>query len=300
MDMTLEERIAASKSGSRGNRRGPLNGVRKNDSRRGGRRRIGRNNSTAREEEFDEGKTWTHDKWAGNNDAEDTYDNYGDEAEIESEPLHTNGRARNGNQSGRQRDQNTSSKRGVKVLISDLHPEITPEQLAGVFGGVGGLRDARIYWERDRSTGRGHAIYGTLAQAEAAVRDFNGQLANGQRFYVKLDPGAKAPGKSLESRITYPDRDPEPVSHRSDPLDPDPPNIDRYIPDRRDAGRVRVPRQRDRARGGESRRGGRSNRPRKTKEDLDAEMDDYFGGGAGVALEPKAGAEEDMDIDANI
>lgn len=97
----------------------------------------------------------------------------------------------------------------------------------------------------------------------------------------------------MEERITHPaSRQRSYSPHRqSDTSKPAPPHIDRYVPGQR-SSRSPLPRRRegrppgarrergDRREGG---RGGRENgarparRPKKTQEELDAEMDDYWG-----------------------
>ena len=83
---------------------------------------------------------------------------------------------------------------------------------------------------------------------------------------------------------------------------PTPANIDRYVPGKGSRSRSPLPRRRDgrppgtrRERGERSERGSRggregggSRRPKKTQEELDAEMDDYFGGGAKANGETEA------------
>ena len=109
---------------------------------------------------------------------------------------------------------------------------------------------------------------------------------------------AVLPPRPLEERITRAagsrDRSYSPVRH-SDVSGPPPPNIDRYVPGRDRSSRSPMPRRRDgrppgarRERGDRSERsdrgreaGGRPGRRlRKTQEELDAEMEDYWGSGA--------------------
>lgn len=103
------------------------------------------------------------------------------------------------------------------------------------------------------------------------------------------------PGRSLADRITVArSRSRSPVRH-SDVSGPAPSNVDRYVPGR--DSRSPMPRRRDgrrpgarRERGGRGdgggERKGRDGRPKKTQEELDAEMEDYFGGN------PKESGEE--------
>lgn len=109
---------------------------------------------------------------------------------------------------------------------------------------------------------------------------------------------AVAPSRSLADRITVApgrrSRSFSPVRH-SNVSGPPPANVDRYVPSRNGRSRTPPPRRREGRppgarrervdRGGRGREGGGSaggnRRPRKTQEELDAEMEDYWGGGAG-------------------
>lgn len=125
---------------------------------------------------------------------------------------------------------------------------------------------------------------------------------------------AVQPARSLADRITLPNnrsRSRSPV-RRSDVSKPPPEGVDRYVPGqssgrrsrsplpRRDGRRAGARRDRgDRTAGGErggreggGRNGGRNQRPKKTQEELDAEMADYFNGGGNEATEGTAHSEE--------
>jgi THO complex subunit 4 len=131
---------------------------------------------------------------------------------------------------------------------------------------------------------------------------------------------AVVPARSLADRITLApgrlSRSRSPVRH-SDVSGPIPANVDRYVPgqDRRSRSPLarqgrregRRPGVRRGERGGE--RGGRSSRgtpgektakdgrPKKTQEELDAEMDDYWGAKEnGTEAAPVAAAEGDIDM----
>lgn len=124
----------------------------------------------------------------------------------------------------------------------------------------------------------------------------------------RRNPGpAPASKGSLFDRITLPAGQPRsdsPIRH-SDVSGPPPSNVDRYVPGRGSRSRSPRPRQREgrrpgaRRERGERRGGGRGGgerlardgRPKKTQEELDAEMEDYWGAkengadGAGVTAE---------------
>lgn len=206
-----------------------------------------------------------------------------------------------------------------------------------------------MYDRSDRSTGVAFVVYRTLADARVACREFDGANAHGQPIHLSLLPPGPArrnpfdsvqrPSRSLFDRIEgnrnrsfSPDR-----PRHSDVSKPAPAGIDRYIPGENDDRRRSPPPPRRRGGGGGGREGGRrpgerkqqqagprkraddtgrpvvGGRPRKTVEELDAEMADYFGGGGGeegagsgqasngadaaVPATGNAGAVADDDID---
>lgn len=126
-------------------------------------------------------------------------------------------------------------------------------------------------------------------------------------------PAAPA-GRSLFDRITLPadrSRSDSPVRH-SDVSGPPPSNVDRYVPGRGSRSRSPRPRRgRDGRRPGARRergeragggRGGerlaKDGRPKKTQEELDAEMEDYWGAKENGAepAEPAVAAVDDIDM----
>jgi THO complex subunit 4 len=126
---------------------------------------------------------------------------------------------------------------------------------------------------------------------------------------------AVAPGRSLADRITVPanrSRSDSPIRH-SDVSGPPPSNVDRYVPGRgsrsrsprprRDGRRPGARRERGDRRGGGGRGGServaKDGRPKKTQEELDAEMDDYWGAkdnGAETSAAPATSAQDDIDM----
>ena len=101
--------------------------------------------------------------------------------------------------------------------------------------------------------------------------------------------------RPLAERITvapgYRSRSASPIRH-SDTSKPPPSNVDRYVPGQNRRSRSPVPRRREgrrpgarrergeRGGGGRAERGdkfGRDGRPKRTQEELDAEMEDYWG-----------------------
>lgn len=158
-------------------------------------------------------------------------------------------------------------------------------------------------------------VYRSLADARVACREFDGANAHGQPIHLSLLPpgpsrrnpfdSVQRPSRSLFDRIEGGrNRSLSPERPRlSDVSKPAPAGIDRYVPGDddgrrrspprrrggggRDGGREsgRRPGERRQQQGGPRRRGDDSGRPvvggrpRKTVEELDAEMADYFGGG---------------------
>lgn len=184
-----------------------------------------------------------------------------------------------------------------------------------------------IYDRSDRSTGTAHVVYEDYRDAVEAVKDFDGQNANGQAIRISLAPSgppaysAPAPRGSLFDRIEAPPRslfdriDSGPPGRRDDGgrrrQRSDSPrkagklasDVDRYVPGggRRGGSRSPIRRRgtpreggrrpgakREEGAGGAGRGGRRARtdeegrplvggRPRKTAEELDAEMNDYWG-----------------------
>lgn len=122
-----------------------------------------------------------------------------------------------------------------------------------------------------------------------------------------FDSAVVVSSRPLAERITMRRNSESPVRH-SDVSKPPPEGVDRYVPGqgsrspvprrrrdggggasgRRDGRRPGARRERgERTGGGGAKREGlaRDGRPRKTQEELDAEMEDYFGGGGGGAEE---------------
>lgn len=131
-------------------------------------------------------------------------------------------------------------------------------------------------------------------------------MPNGYQGRRPFNPVKAA--RPLAERITvapnhHRSRSASPPRH-SNVSKPAPPHVDRYIPsgDRRSRSRSPAPRRREGRRPGERRGGrgerggrgdrmGRDGRPKKTQEELDAEMEDYWGGKGETTKESTNGAE---------
>ncbi|KAK7924484.1 hypothetical protein PG985_006538 [Apiospora marii] len=204
-----------------------------------------------------------------------------------------------------------SDARGTKVKVDNLHYELTQEDLEGLFGKIGHVLKVELLYDRaGRSEGTAYVTYNRSDDAREAIREFDGANAKGQPIRLSIMPSAPRrnpfdsaymPGRSLADRITAP-------AGRSRSLSPNrysnrDRDVDRYVPAGRSGGRSRSPMRRNR-RGGDGRAGAdrgrrpgarrearekedrdggdrkaRGGRPKKTAEELDAEMADYFGPG---------------------
>ncbi|KAI9893500.1 MAG: hypothetical protein M1814_006797 [Vezdaea aestivalis] len=204
---------------------------------------------------------------------------------------------------------------GTKIRVDNLHWDLTEDDVQDLFTRIGPVTSTQIIYDRSgRSTGRAFAIYALAADAAEAVRQFDGANANGQPIQLTLIPQGPATvrrrnpfddlipsrnQRSLADRVTFPrgggrtgrdsSRSISPDRPRqSDVSGPAPEGIDRYVPGQRtrsprlrrpDSGRRPGGRgDRNGRRGdGPAPRGGRNGRTRKTEEELDQEMADYFG-----------------------
>lgn len=188
------------------------------------------------------------------------------------------------------------------TLSQDLFTRIAP------------VKDVELTYDRaGRSAGTAFVVYDHIADARTAVKEFDGANARGQPIRLTILPlpprssrrenpfdRAENP-RSIFDRIEAPsgrgrrrsqspggddDRDysrnssrrgpPGPArERRSDTSKPPPDNIDRYIPGQNARGGRRPGERRERPTRDAPRSGAR---PKKTAEELDAEMDDYWGG----------------------
>jgi THO complex subunit 4 len=126
---------------------------------------------------------------------------------------------------------------------------------------------------------------------------------------------AVAPSRPLAERITVApgarSRSLSPARH-TDVSGPVPVGIDRYVPGKGSRSRSPMPRRREgrppgvrrergERRGGARDGGGGTRRPRKTQEELDAEMEDYWGSGGAkengdAVADAATGAEGDIEM----
>ncbi|KAG2117197.1 uncharacterized protein F5147DRAFT_671691 [Suillus discolor] len=93
----------------------------------------------------------------------------------------------------------------TKLIVSNLHYEITPKDLVSIFGQIGTLvREPLIRYDRSgRSSGVAVVSFETPLQATRAKRQFDGKLAKGQSMEITFDT-APLRTFSLLSRIERP------------------------------------------------------------------------------------------------
>ncbi|KAJ5649835.1 uncharacterized protein N7484_003558 [Penicillium longicatenatum] len=229
---------------------------------------------------------------------------------------------------GRRSRRSTSPDRGpmlTKVRVENLHYDINESDLEDLFGKIGPVTDLTLVYDRaGRSEGVAYVTYKHLKDAHESVKEFDGANAKGHPIRLTLVPGRREQHKSLFDRVERPGRDARSLSpggargeqsdgrrrggrvRRSDVSKPAPENIDRYIPGERGD---RSPRRNGGRRGGRDTRrneprnenGGRrtaNGRPRKTQEELDQEMEDYWGGNAGTDNAEKPAEQEQQQAAA--
>ncbi|KAG1718743.1 uncharacterized protein EDB91DRAFT_559255 [Suillus paluster] len=98
-----------------------------------------------------------------------------------------------------------STPSNTKLIVSNLHYEITPKDLVSIFGQIGTLvREPLIRYDRSgRSSGVAIVSFETPLQATRAKRQFDGKLAKGQPMEIAFDT-APLRTSSLLSRIERP------------------------------------------------------------------------------------------------
>ncbi|KAK3337132.1 hypothetical protein B0T19DRAFT_396781 [Cercophora scortea] len=230
---------------------------------------------------------------------------------------------------------------GSKIRVDNVHYELTQEDLEGLFSKIGPLVRLDVKYDRaGRSEGTAFVTYESAQDATRAIREYDGANAAGQPIRLTLMPTgprrnpfdtAVLPGRPLSERITVPGGRSRSLSpRRESDEEAARKGTDRYRPSaggRGSRSRSPLPRRRDGRdvreggrrpggrREGAGRRGDRGERgerapregarPKKTQEELDAEMDDYFGGGGGgggsaqqnsAPVGNGAGAIEDVDM----
>ncbi|POR32058.1 THO complex subunit 4A [Tolypocladium paradoxum] len=304
MDRGLDEIIADSRSNAPRNRRG--GGDRRRE--RQDYPRDGVTQSTRNEPRGGIDSEWVHDRYEENN------------SRRAPAPRR------------RREDPVYNATKGSKLRVENIHYDLTEDDLDELFTRIGPVVRLQLLYDRaGRSEGTAYVTYETRDDAQEAVRQFDGANANGQPIRLTLMPGGPArnpfdtavmPGRPLAERVSAPGGRARSLSprRRYDEDDAARKGIDRYIPGEGSRERSPMPRRRGGRRPGtrreggreggregsardqQSTRGGRGNNPRskKTQEELDAEMEDYFGGNnapAAAETEPANGAAPAAAID---
>ncbi|KAI1002447.1 hypothetical protein K3495_g5755 [Podosphaera aphanis] len=189
----------------------------------------------------------------------------------------------------------------AKLRVENLHYDLTEEDLDDLFNRIGPVLSLSLVYDRaGRSEGIAYVTYESSYHAKKAIREFDGANAKGQPIHLISIPSGpsgtrrnttNAPRGSLFDRVTLPPKQAHQSSEsRNSSYGISGSNIDRYTPGRERYSRSPRPRRRDgrrpglrRVRGDRSGGGGpggdrqpRFARPRKTQEELDAEMEDYW------------------------
>ncbi|CAD0081858.1 unnamed protein product [Aureobasidium vineae] len=299
MDRSLDE-ILEERQSTRGGRRGGR-GRPDRDGGRGPRRDYAererdfpRDGSFPREDARNINNDWVHDKYEDDDSRRPARGSRNDR--YDREPA---------------RDASGST----TIRVENIHYDIQEPDLKELFEGIGPVESLRLLYDRhDRSQGVAYVVYPSSNLASRALRQFNGQNAMGQPIYLTIQEAAR-PSRNPFDNVEKPPRSLfERIDSRRS-ASPNSRNVDRYVPpggrgprssrspprrggrgapretgrrpgarrentDRREGGRERGDR---RGPGPKKENDGRSmvqGRPRKTAEELDAEMDDYWGGGS--------------------
>ncbi|KAI6168421.1 hypothetical protein EDD17DRAFT_1466083 [Pisolithus thermaeus] len=200
-------------------------------------------------------------------------------------------------------DTSKSAAPNTKLVVSNLHYEITPNNLVSIFGQVGTLvREPLIRYDRSgRSSGVAIVTFETAEEAERAKKQFEGKIAKGQPMEIAFDTAppkrlrsTSLPGVSTSSLLNRIERPSlaERLDNGSEPTR----KTSTTGPIRRHAARP--------LRGAPGSRGGRVSRPRpKTAEELDRELDVFMGedgqdgtNADSAAVESTAGVVQDVEM----
>jgi THO complex subunit 4 len=93
-----------------------------------------------------------------------------------------------------------------KLVVSNLHYEITPKDLTAVFGQIGTLiREPLLRYDRSgRSSGSAIISFETAVEATRAKKQFDGYLAKGQPMQIAFDTfqPPRAPRRAVSAPTT--------------------------------------------------------------------------------------------------
>ncbi|KAG8716041.1 hypothetical protein FRC11_010767 [Ceratobasidium sp. 423] len=183
----------------------------------------------------------------------------------------------------------TSSSTGsepARLLISNLHYEVTQKDLASIFGAIGTLlREPTIRYDRSgRSTGVATVVFAHTREAKLAQKQLDGVMAKGEAMVVKFDsppPGSRPQPTGRNSTNTLLNRmEKKPLVDRMSEGDASKKNTS----DKEGPGPTRNTRGRGKQVGG---KGPRTKPAPKTAEDLDKELEAFMGEGDAQAEKEK-------------
>jgi len=151
------------------------------------------------------------------------------------------------------------------LRIDNLHYDITADEARELFERIGPVAKFTLHYDRSgRSEGRAIVVYEDAGDAEYAIKKYHGVNAAGQPLSVQLDKSRnyhdRQGGRSLFDRIGPPPRGTAGVQQRERPRGPRGPPPSRGRGRGHPSGVDRPPRRKP-----------------KTAEELDAELDDYWG-----------------------
>ncbi|CAE6418987.1 unnamed protein product [Rhizoctonia solani] len=168
----------------------------------------------------------------------------------------------------------------ARLLVSNLHYEVTEKDLSSIFGTIGTLlREPTIRYDRSgRSTGVANITYSHARDAKLAQKQLDGVMAKGEAMVVKLDsppPGARPQPTGRNSTNSLLNRmEKKPLVDRLAEGEGSKKNTnDKASPG---PGPTRSARGRGKPAGG---KGPRTRAAPKTAEDLDKELEAFMGDG---------------------
>ncbi|KAF7360226.1 THO complex subunit 4-A [Mycena venus] len=215
-----------------------------------------------------------------------------DMAEDDNTPL-------NGGLNSRPRTPAAVAGPSTRLVVTNLHYEISPKDLTAIFGQIGTLTsEPHIRYDRSgRSSGTAIVSFETLAEATRAKNQYNGILAKGQPMSIAFDvtpprqPRARSSSapttSSLLNRIQKP------------------PLLDRLSGSKDDSALPRAPRGVGpirTARGAQKpARGGKAAAPKKPKTpktaaELDKELDAFMGDNDSAPAPAAAAPAQDVEM----
>ncbi|POS86013.1 hypothetical protein EPUL_002101 [Erysiphe pulchra] len=183
----------------------------------------------------------------------------------------------------------------AKLRVENLHYDLTEDDLDDLFNRIGPVKELSLTYDRaGRSEGIAYVTYEQSHYARRAIQEYDGANAKGQPIRlisIPLYPPARRRNpppprpRSIFDRVTMPARKSRSFSSfgRNEINIHSQGNVDRYVPGRQTRSRSPQRFRREGRRIGEKSSNGRGaerlardGRPKKTQEELDAEMDDYW------------------------